>query len=173
VPEGSSQFWKFSLSVYGAPGVQEECLHLQEHYGVDVNALLFCVYVGAVYGALLSDSDVRAIAAATGEWNRTIVGNLREARRALKPFAADPSAPAAALRAVVKGAELEAERIEQMTLESWSAGRIQTWPRTRPEAAVVANIAALLRTHDTAIGPPAPTSRLVVAALAGPRRTEA
>ena len=89
MPEGQSRFWEFSLTVYGAPGVQEECLHLQERYGVDVNVLLFCTYIGAVHGALLSDRDVRAAAAATSDWNRTIVGSLREARRALKPYAAN------------------------------------------------------------------------------------
>jgi uncharacterized protein (TIGR02444 family) len=170
---GQSQLWKFSLTVYGAPGVQEECLHLQERHGVDVNVLLFCAYVGAVHGALPSDSDVRAAAAAAGEWNRAIVGSLREARRGLKPFAADPAGPAAVLRKVVKEAELEAERIEQMMLETWSADRIKTWPRTQPETAVVASIAALLKTHDVAVGHPDPTSNLVAAALACARRADA
>ncbi len=170
MPEVPSPFWSFSLAIYGAPGVQEECLHLQERYGVDVNVLLFCAYVGAAYGALLSDGDVRAAVAATRDWNRAIVGSLREARRALKPLAADASAPAAALRTVVKGAELEAERIEQMTLEGWSADRIETWPRAELKTAVVANIEALLVTHDGAAGQPDLTAHLVAAALSGARR---
>ncbi len=172
MPEVQSRFWEFSLTVYGAPGVQEECLHLQERYGVDVNVLLFCTYIGAVHGALLSDRDVRAAAAATSDWNRTIVGSLREARRALKPFAADSSTPGAAavaLRATVKAAELEAERIEQMMLETWSAFRIETWPRDQPEMAVVANIATLLKTREITAAQPDLASHLVAAALASTR----
>ena len=52
-----------------------------------------------------------------------------------------------ALRTAVKAAELEAERIEQMTLELWGASHLETWPRVRPDTAVTANIAALLATH--------------------------
>lgn len=165
---GQSYFWEFSLAVYGVPGVQEECLYLQDRYGVDVNVLLFCAYVGAVHRALLQESDIRAAAAAAGDWNKTVVGSLRGARRALKPYAIAPSltgASVAALRTAVKAAELEAERIEQMTLESWGASHLETWPRVRPDTAVTANIAALLATHGIN-GQADLTSHLVAAAMA-------
>jgi len=174
VPDGQSHFWEFSLTVYGAPGVQEECLHLQERYGVDVNVLLFCAYVGAVHGARLQESDVRAAAAALGDWNQTVVSNLRVARRALKPFATGASASGAAaeaLRNLVKTAELEAERIEQKTLEVWSAAHIGTWQRAEPVEAVAANIAVLLATHDMEVGEPGLTSHLVAATFADGRPT--
>jgi uncharacterized protein (TIGR02444 family) len=170
VPEGPLHFWEFSLTVYGAPGVQEECLLLQDRCGVDINVLLFCAYVGAIHCALLSDVGVRAAAAVAGEWNTTIVGGLRKVRSALKPFATDPSAiraSAALLRTAVKAAELEAERIEQMTLEVWSVSRLEAWPRAQPETAVAANIAALLATHGIAVGQPDLTSHLAAAALIG------
>lgn len=168
VPEGQSHFWEFSLTVYGGPGVQEECLLLQDRYGVDINVLLFCAYAGAVHGAVMADHDVRAVVAATDEWNTTIVGSLRKARRALKPFAADASAAgasAAALRTSVKAAELEAERIEQIMLEMWSVSRLEAWPRAQPETAVAANIAAVLAIHGIAVGQPDLTSHLAAAAL--------
>lgn len=166
--EGQSYFWEFSLAVYGVPGVQEECLYLQDRYGVDVNVLLFCAYVGAVHRALLQESDVRAAAAASGDWNKTVVGSLRGARRALKPYAvalSPAAASVAALRTAVKAAELEAERIEQITLESWGASHLETWPRARPDTAVTANIAALLATHGINDRPDL-TSNLVAAAIA-------
>jgi uncharacterized protein (TIGR02444 family) len=169
VPEAHSHFWEFSVTVYGAPGVQEECLFLQDRHGLDVNLLLFCAYVGAVHGALLQESDVRAAAAAVAEWNKNIVGRLREARRALEPFAADLSVlneSATSLRTAVKAAELEAERIEQMTLETWSSAHIETWPRAEPATAVAANIAALLITHQMTGDQLGLTSQLVAAALA-------
>jgi uncharacterized protein (TIGR02444 family) len=174
VEQGQSQFWAFSVSVYGASGVPEECLQLQDRYGVDVNLLLFCAYVGAVHGALLPDRDVRAAAATINDWNKNIVSSLREARRALKPFAADSSAasaPAATLRTTVKAAELEAERLEQMMLATWSVSRVGTWPRAKAEAAVAANVAALLSTYGIPIDQPGPTTHLVAAAHAAARST--
>lgn len=42
-----NEFWQFSLAVYAAPGVEAECLALQEALGIDVNLLLFFVWLGA------------------------------------------------------------------------------------------------------------------------------
>ncbi len=84
------------------------------------------------------------------EWHKHIVQSLRRARRALKPFATDPSAvvaSAAALRTGVKAAELESERIEQTILEEWSTRRIAGWLRAQPAAAIAANIRNLFAIH--------------------------
>ena len=144
-------FWAFSLLVYGNAGVQAECLDLQDGYGIDVNLLLLCAYVGAVHGAILSESELRQAASVVAEWHRSIVKRLRDARRALKPFAVDPSpivSVAATLRTSVNASELEAERIEQMMLEGWATSRIASLPRARPTEAVTANIHALFAICD-------------------------
>ena len=39
-------FWRFSLRVYRAAGVQQACLALQEDCGADVNLLLLCGWQG-------------------------------------------------------------------------------------------------------------------------------
>ena len=52
-----SPFWLFSRSIYGTPGVQRECLELQDSFGIDINLLLFCAFVGAVHGALWPCSE--------------------------------------------------------------------------------------------------------------------
>ena len=105
-----SPFWTFSLSLYGKPGVPQACLTLQDEAGVDVNLLLFGLFLGRT-GRKLTASDVRKIAQTTEPWRAGIVVSLREARRALKepppPFAG-PLADA--LRKSVKAAELESER---------------------------------------------------------------
>ena len=175
VKERRSLFWTFSLAVYGHSAVQTECLDLQDRYGIDVNMLLFCAYVGAAYGAVLPDAELHEATALVNKWHKHVVQNLREARRALKPFAAAPSprGAAAGLRGNVKAAELEAERIEQITLEEWSALRIDAWPRAEPAAAVAANIVALLATCGRAAPQPQMPDRLVAAALAAARSTSA
>ena len=40
-----SPFWRFSLRLYRAPGVGDACIALQETSGVDVNLLLFLLWL--------------------------------------------------------------------------------------------------------------------------------
>ncbi len=167
------RFWAFSLSVYDDSAVRTECLDLQDRYGIDVNLLLFCAYVGVVHGAILSDSEVRQAAGVVGEWHKNIVRSLRQARRALKPFATEPSpiaAAAATLRASVKTMELEAERVEQTMLEDWSALRVEAWPQAQPTAAVAANIRTLFAISDGSAQRLDLPKHLVAVALAAARR---
>ncbi len=39
-----SQFWGFSLAVYGADAVEPECLTMQDEFGLDVNLILLCAF---------------------------------------------------------------------------------------------------------------------------------
>lgn len=142
-----SQFWAFSCTVYDNPAVQRECLCLQDEYGIDVNLLLFCAFVGAVRAAVLSDRDVKDAGGAVGEWHQNVVSRLRGVRRALKPLALEKSpvaSLAARLRNGVKALELNAERVEQAMLERWSASRIEAWRRAQPADAIVDNVRTLL-----------------------------
>jgi uncharacterized protein (TIGR02444 family) len=164
-----SAFWTFSLIVYGDADVQRECLNLQDTYGVNVDLLLFCAFAGAVHGAILPAEAVEEAADAVREWHKTVVTNLRAARRALKAFATERSAvasSAADLRASVKAAEIKAKRIEQTMLEHWSASRIEFWLRARPADAVPRNIKTLFATLDPQQMPDPPSS-LIAAALVG------
>jgi uncharacterized protein (TIGR02444 family) len=170
---GESRFWTFSLAVYADPAVQQECLELQDDYGLDVNQLLFCAFVGAVHGAVLSNQATRDATDTVGVWQRDVVGALRAARRALKPFAAEAephNRPIADLRARVKAAELDAERIEQAMLEHWAATHIGSWPHAGPAEAATRNIRTLLaiagRTEKTAGGPARWPGHLIATALA-------
>lgn len=111
-----SPFWTFSLSVYGRKGVPPACLTLQDLSGVDVNVLLFCLFLGS-RGRSVSRADVEAIRDVVEPWRRDIVVAIRMARRALKDPPAPFEGPAVdQLRKNVKAAELEAERIQQEML---------------------------------------------------------
>jgi uncharacterized protein (TIGR02444 family) len=170
---GETRFWTFSLAVYADPTVQQECLDLQDDHGVDVNLLLFCAFVGAVHGVALSEHATRDAIDSVSIWQKDVAGALRMARRALKPFAAEagPRGTAVAdLRARVKNAELEAERIEQEMLEHWAAAHIDAWPHAMPADAVPHNIRTLLaisgETEKTVSVPAAWPRHLIAAALA-------
>jgi uncharacterized protein (TIGR02444 family) len=169
VTTGESRFWTFSLAVYADPAVQQECLKLQDDHGVDVNLLLFCAFVGAAHGAVLSEQAVNEAANVSRAWQKDVVGALRAARRTLKRFAAESGpldTPIAALRARVKELELDAERIEQAMLEHWAAVHIDPWPRSKRVDAVTENVRTLLAMSARTSEPASWPERLVAAALA-------
>ncbi len=148
------RFWRWSVALYGAPGVESACLELQESCGANVNILLFCCWLGATGGGRLTGTDLHRLDAATAAWNRDAVAPLRAVRRALKSAPPAAAAEAAsALRQQVKAAELAAERITQTLLvhhhrESPAAARA---PAQRA-ADIRHNLRAYLRFLDT---PPA------------------
>jgi len=144
----SSRFWIFSLTVYADSAVQKECLELQDRFGVDVNVLLFCAFIGAVHGAVMSEEDVRRAMNVVAWWRESVVVPLRTMRRALKPFEPPDTGVVPRIEHFrtnnIKDAELEAEHIEQIMLERWSLSRLDAWPHAEPDAAVAANVRALL-----------------------------
>ena len=154
-----SPFWNFSIAVYGASAVQDECLILQDQFGLDVNLILLCAFLGAVHGVTLTSDDIASVRQEVGQWHEQIVRPLRAARRHLKAIELQDAdaASAADLRRQVKTAELESERIEQILLERWADTRLAAWPRGKLREAVVANLQTLLAAYG--VGP----ERLVAA----------
>lgn len=138
-------FWKFSLAVYMAPGVADECLAVQEQYGVDVNVLLFCAWLGIARKVALTPGDIEAVGAEVGVWHESAVKPLRGVRRYMKNV---PGGDVAALRTRVKAAELEAEQVEQAMLFAYAEAH---WPRDG-EAALPAALWANLETYLRAQG---------------------
>jgi uncharacterized protein (TIGR02444 family) len=113
-------FWQFSLAVYAAPGVADECLALQERYGVDVNVLMFSAWIGSERKIQLTPEDIGAIAAVVTPWHESAVKPLRSVRRYMKGLS---QSNIDNLRARVKGAELAAEQVEQAMLFAYAEER--------------------------------------------------
>lgn len=112
----SNPFWDFSLKIYSSPAVQKACVELQDGSGVDVNVLLYALW-HASQRQVLTDMDVKTILDAVETWRVEVVVPLRTARRNLKqPPPALDARGVEALRAVVKKAELESERLQQSAL---------------------------------------------------------
>jgi uncharacterized protein (TIGR02444 family) len=146
--EMDSALWRFSLAVYRSTGVQEECLDVQERHGLDVNLLMLCAYAGAVEGVVLSASDVADALEASGAWHANVVRTLRQVRRTLKPWGVGGQGAVShvveALRVKVKGAELEAEQIEQAMMWAWLRSQAGQLRHREPHQALAANVFALL-----------------------------
>jgi uncharacterized protein (TIGR02444 family) len=108
-------FWTYSLATYARDGATASCLNLQDRYGLDVNLLLLCCWLGSMGIALDRGNTRRAIRLAA-EWSGPVIAPLRAVRRHLKPLAADSEI--AAFREQVAALELSAEQIQQARLHA-------------------------------------------------------
>ncbi len=113
-------FWRFSLHFYRQAGVAEACIALQDECGVDVNLMLFLLWLASC-GRQLSAADVKELDDAVRSWRELTIIPIRDVRRHLKgaPTLVE-AGKQEALRTKVKAIELEAERLQQEALYSQS-----------------------------------------------------
>lgn len=112
-----SDFWTWAVAAYGAPGVAEACLSLQDHNEQNVPLLLWAAWV-AVTGRRPDEETIEAACDAARAYDAVVTAPLRAVRRTLKapiPDVADDHREA--LRQQVKGLELDAERRLMLELE--------------------------------------------------------
>src|SRR5271170_6251965 len=105
----TTPFWRFSLHFYRQLGVSDACIALQDSCGVDVNLLLFLLWL-ADEGQVLSADDVGRLDDQVRDWRNLTIIPIREVRRKLKgaPTLVEPGTQEV-LRTKVKAIELEAE----------------------------------------------------------------
>src|SRR3974390_1694991 len=113
-------FWRFSLKFYRQPLVSEACIALQNQYGIDVNLLLFLLWL-ASDDRQLSAEEVRMLDDNVRDWRNLTIVPIRDARRKLKGAATlvDPGMQEV-FRNKVKAVELEAERLQQEALYTFA-----------------------------------------------------
>jgi uncharacterized protein (TIGR02444 family) len=139
--QAGSPFWRFSLRFYRQPGVADACIALQDGCGVDVNILLFFLWLAST-GQRMGLAEARAVCAQAGPWRDDVVVPLRTLRRKLKDGSALVERNMAEwFRTRVKAVELEAERLQQEALFAL-APRLGTAAEPSIEAAARANVTA-------------------------------
>lgn len=106
-------FWRFSLMVYGRPGVAHALIRLQDRGGHNVNLVLFGLWLGLCQGAGLDAAGLARAKTAIAAIHRDVVAPLRDLRRALR---ADPDPDIRALWRRVLALEIAAERRVQARL---------------------------------------------------------
>jgi len=140
-------FWDWALKVYGAPGVSQACLDVQERLHVDVNVLLFCLWVGESGLGTLTAERLAHARGSVDDWHENVVKRLRDVRRALKEDSLGaPNELATGLRREIQGREIDAEHIEQLVLVA-SIADLDADATRPPEARgddAVANVAMYL-----------------------------
>lgn len=110
-------FWDYSLSVYGKVGVADACVYLQDKYGLDVNLLLFCTWLGASGRGSLEQGEIESCIRRTGDWRARVIEPLRSIRRACRaePLGV-PEFLLQIFQPLMREIELDAEHVEQLVL---------------------------------------------------------
>jgi uncharacterized protein (TIGR02444 family) len=117
----SSPFWTFSLGFYRGAGVSEACLELQDNCGVDVNVVLFLLWM-ASQKRQLDVGEVKSLADKVRPWQADVIGPIRALRRRLKSDAPLLDKGSAELfRTKIKAVELESERLQQEAMYGLAA----------------------------------------------------
>jgi len=139
--ERGSPFWRFSLGFYRQPGVADACIALQDGCGIDVNILLFFLWL-ATAKRQVSPAAAQAVCAQAGPWRDDVVAPLRALRRKIKDGSWFVERNTAELfRTKIKAVELESERLQQEALFALAAG-LATDDASTIVAAARANVAA-------------------------------
>jgi len=164
-------FWDFSLRTYRVSGVPEACLALQDELGADVNMVLYCCWAGDRSAALDGPAFQRAFEFSS-QWATEVVRPLRHARRWMKQegCAEGPVDREAclALREQIKGTELAAEKLQQLTLAALPL------PGTAAEGieAVAANLRIYFHAIEATLDEDAVERLMVIVHAAFPRQGE-
>lgn len=148
-----TDFPAYSIALYGKGKVEESCLRLQDEYGLDVNAVLFCYWFGARHGV-----------AGEGLWERIdeisrtcqslAIQPLRGFRRDLRSSNkfADSLSNEQRENAYkrLKTTEIRVELVQQRFMEEACAG-FETGAIAEPAEAARRNAEALLQRHGIAL----------------------
>src|SRR5947207_11446741 len=79
-PFDESPFWRFSLRFYARSKVSAACLALQDDASVDVNLLLFLLFL-AEHHRSVNAGDIARLDTRISAWREQVVKRLRELRR--------------------------------------------------------------------------------------------
>ncbi len=125
-----SVFWDFSLDLYLKDGVDHACLALQDQLGLNVNMLLFALWLGH-RGVSLDPVRLRQAEVAIAPWQEDLIVPLRAVRRTLASrvrasgdeHLSEPwRGHASRLKKNIQALELDGEHLVQLTLDDLAAG---------------------------------------------------
>lgn len=105
--------WRFSLTFYALPGVARALIALQDRDGLDVNLILFALWLGVSGHGRLTPDELAAAGRAIEPLRTEIIEPLRALRRRLRHH---PDEDVRHLREGVKELELAGEKAAQARL---------------------------------------------------------
>ena len=117
--DDSAQFWDYTLALYGAPGLSQAVIGLQDRRGADVNLLLYCCWCATSGRGALDERALANADSAVDHWRRTVTQPLRTVRDAIRNDPAlSPIGAAADTRKKVLAAEIDSERVAQCLMQA-------------------------------------------------------
>ena len=117
----SIDLWDFAQTLYGCPGVEKACLHLQAN-GADVCLLLTALWLEQ-RNVACTERRCEALRALAGRWQPEVITPLRQLRVDWRA-AAQLDQQLTLLREQVRALELQAERTLLLRLQQCSL----EWP---------------------------------------------
>ena len=112
-----NSLWDFACALYSRPKVAPLCLRLQDDYSLNVNLVLWCVWLDT-QGLALTESRLQQAQQLIADWESHYTQPLRDLRRQLKSQNIDADSFALEIYGQLKQAELLAERKTLSMLES-------------------------------------------------------
>jgi uncharacterized protein (TIGR02444 family) len=140
-PSPGEAFWRFSLTFYALPRVAPALLALQDLEGLDVNLMLFALWLGISGRHPLDSGALAAAERAIGTIRAEVVEPLRSLRRNLKHHADEDIQH---LREGIKALELEGEKLVQSRLAHLAGPAFSGIPAEDRLAVAVANLTLYL-----------------------------
>ena len=117
MPVIENRLWEFALALYEKPEVAACCLQLQDRNSVNVNILLWSIWLEHKH-LCLTDERLLAACELIQQWDENYVQVLRTLRRNIKHEFKHNLALVANVRDSIKHAELTAEKQELQWLEN-------------------------------------------------------
>ena len=108
----SEQFWLYSLNLY--PAIKELCLQWQDNFGININLVLFLLYLDKQQQSL-NEAQLQKLEDSLKQFSTEVTQSIRALRRTLPSpwLESDMQQP---LRQQLLSTELAAERLEQQLL---------------------------------------------------------
>jgi len=113
--DSNTDFWAFSLALYGNSEVAAGCLHWQDTWQARVNIVLWVCWLGR-HGYAVDNETLIEAERCTDKWHKEVVQPLRTLRRHIKTQFGSSNELVAETRERISRAELKAEQREQSLL---------------------------------------------------------
>ncbi len=114
-------FIDFSAQMFRKPGIADACLFVQERYGLNVNLVLFCVWVADCGGGSLTAEHLQEAWRRLADWHKQVIKPLRDIRRVSRNEAlGTPEFLREGFVPQAEAAEQEAGRVAQYVLAEFA-----------------------------------------------------
>jgi uncharacterized protein (TIGR02444 family) len=148
-PPADEALWRFSTAFYRLPGVARALIALQDRDSLDVNLMLFAIWLGISARGRVTSDTLAAAERATRTIRNEIVEPLRTIRRTLRHH---PDEDVQRLRDGVKALELASEKLVQTRLARLAEPMGTDISMAARRADARANFALYLGSESTAGG---------------------